>query len=244
MAIYAQDDFGTTLKADHSPLTKADLAAHHLIIQGLEELTPELPALSEESRTILYPTRQEWETYWLIDPLDGTKEFIKRNGEFTVNIALIENGKPTLGVVNAPALNATYFAAQGSGAFKQAADTDTIRISAGDYRKKPLTVAVSRSHGKKESMQCLAKLGAYEAIEMGSSLKFCLVAEGKASLYLRMGRTMEWDTAAADCVVSEAGGSVTDLSGKPLQYNKPDLSNPEFIVRGNPPLPLEKLLGA
>ncbi len=241
MAVYSQDHFGTTFKSDHSPLTHADLAAHHLIIEGLEELTPELPALSEESRAISYESRQEWEAYWLIDPLDGTKEFIKRNNEFTVNIALVEKGKSTLGVVHAPALDWTYYATHGAGAFKKNSDNKPLRLSAGDYRLKPIKVAISRAHGKDRTVHFLKNLGAYEAIEMGSSLKFCIVAEGTAALYLRFGRTMEWDSAAADCIVSEAGGSVTDLKGNPLQYNKADLSNPEFIVRGNPPIPLEEL---
>lgn len=244
MAVYKKSDFGTTFKEDHSPLTQADLASHRLIIEGLGALTPDWPALSEESEAVPYAERKHWDRYWLIDPLDGTKEFIKRNDEFTVNIALIEQGKATLGVVHAPALGLSYFAAQGTGAFKTSDGRDPLRLSAGDYRKPPFTVALSRSHRKKDALQHLDKLGAHEVIEMGSSAKLCLVAEGAASLYLRLGRTMEWDTAASDCIVAEAGGSLTDLSGKALRYNKPTLSNPDFIVRGHPPFPLEILFGA
>ncbi len=242
MAIYKKPDFGTTFKKDDSPLTQADLAAHRVIIEGLAHLSPQFPALSEESKTIAYETRQDWETYWLIDPLDGTKEFIKRNNEFTVNIALIEKGVPTMGVVHAPALDLSYSAAQGLGAFKRNKAENPVRITAGDYRNGILKIATSRSHGKEKLIRFLEKLGEHEAIAVGSSLKFCLVADGSVSLYLRFGRTMEWDTAAADCIVSEAGGSVTDLKGKPLSYNKADLANPEFMARGKPPIPLETLL--
>lgn len=240
--VYKESDFGTSFKADHSPLTRADLASHHLIINGLEGLTPQFPALSEESRSVSTKMRRGWESYWLIDPLDGTKEFIKRNDEFTVNIALIEKGRSIMGVVHAPAFDVTYFAARGTGAFKKRPGKESVRISAGDYRNKPLKIATSRSHGKEETMRLLEKIGEHEVVEVGSSLKLCLVAEGAVSLYLRFGRTMEWDTAAADCIVVEAGGSVTDFKGSPLQYNKPDLSNPDFLVRGNPPIPLETIL--
>ncbi len=238
MAVYVQADFGITYKEDESPLTSADMAAHHLIQAGLEALTPDFPVLSEESTALPFDVRQEWESCWLVDPLDGTREFIKRNDDFTVNIALIQKGIPTLGVVHAPALGLTYYAAHESGAFKQVRGEAPKRIQTGDYRKQKLKVVISRSHGKDITARLLEKKIDYDCMRRGSSLKLCLVAEGAAHLYPRYGRTMEWDTAAADSVVTEAGGSVTDLKGNRLRYNKPDLANPEFLVRGNPPFPL------
>lgn len=238
MEIYAQTDFGITYKEDASPLTRADMAAHHLIQAGLEALTPSFPVLSEESTALPFKVRQKWETCWLVDPLDGTREFIKRNDDFTVNIALIQKGIPTLGVVHAPALGLTYYAAHESGAFKQVRGETPKHIQASDYRQQRLKIVISRSHGEDVTARLLEKKIDYECMRRGSSLKLCLVADGTAHLYPRFGRTMEWDTAAADCVVTEAGGSVTDLEGNRLRYNKSDLANPEFLVRGNPPFPL------
>lgn len=240
LSVYSKSDFGTRFKDDNSPLTEADLAAHHLILEGLKRLTPEIPALSEESKTVSLEKRLSWPRYWLIDPLDGTKEFIKRSDEFTVNIALIDEGISTMGVVHAPALGLSYFAARGTGAFKKTQHGEAFPISVCDYRRGPLKIAASRSHGKEALARFLQKIGPHELVEVGSSLKFCLVAEGTVALYPRFGRTMEWDTAAADCIVVEAGGSVTDMQGEPLRYNKTDLENPDFLVRGNPPMPLEK----
>ncbi len=238
MQIYQQDDFGTTYKDDHSPLTAADLAAHRLIVDALEKRSPEHPVLTEESTAIPYTLRQKWESYWLIDPLDGTKEFIKRSDEFTVNIALIRNQQPIMGVVYAPALDLTYYAMEGLGAFKQKGDDEATAIAVSDYHNHRLHIAVSRLHGGAGLTAFLEQIPAHDLVRMGSSLKICLVAEGAADLYPRLGRTMEWDTAAAHAVVNEAGGSVTDVNGIPLCYNKADLANPEFFVRGNPPLPL------
>lgn len=242
MEIYEMEDFATTLKDDESPLTRADIAAHHTILKGLKELTPDIPVLSEESEAVLYEKRRLWSIYWLVDPLDGTKEFLKRNGEFTVNIALIENGLPVLGVVHAPALGVTYYAERGKGAFKQAQGEAPVLIRVSDYRKGRLKIVISRSHRNDRLEKFLKKIPDYESVSMGSSLKFCLVAEGTAHLYPRLGPTMEWDTAASQCVVEEAGGSVTDFSGNRLRYNKPDLLNPAFIVCGNPPYPWQQLL--
>ena len=222
-----------TLKEDISPVTLADLAAHRVILAGLQELTPLLPILSEESEAIPYSDRRNWNPYWLVDPLDGTKEYIKRNGEFTVNIALIVDCKPLLGVVHAPALGRTYSAVQGQGAFRQESGGETSSHIA--VRRDPdekLKVVVSRSHPGKEAEAFLRTLGPYDAVEIGSSLKFCLVAEGSADLYPRFGPTREWDTAAGHCVLVSAGGQVTDLQGQPLRYNKPDLLNPPFMARG------------
>jgi len=236
MEVYAQTDPGTTYKADDSPLTRADLASHHLLLKGLGRCTPHLPMLSEESAEIAYDERRGWDRYWLIDPLDGTKEFLKRRNEFTVNVALIERGTPVLGVVHAPALDVTYAAARGLGATKQQGRGPAKPIHVADYRTGGLKVVVSRSHAGPEIEAVLRTLDPVESISIGSSLKLCLVAEGAAHFYPRLGPTMEWDIAAAQCIVEEAGGSVTDLEGHPLRYNKPSLENPSFLVRGEPPV--------
>ncbi len=238
MTIYNREDLGITYKDDASPLTEADLAAHNLILSGLSKLTPDWPALSEESQSVSYDIRKDWNRYWLIDPLDGTKEFVKRSKEFTVNIALIENGVPVMGVVYAPALDHCYYASQGEGAFKKEGNHTAYAISAKPQGHQAMQIAVSRSHIGQTTMDFLEKIGTHELLRMGSSLKLCLVAEGVADLYPRLGRTMEWDIAAAQSVVVEAGGSVTDPQGQALQYNKADLANPNFFVRGNPPVSL------
>ncbi|MCJ2544455.1 3'(2'),5'-bisphosphate nucleotidase CysQ [Thermostichus vulcanus] len=229
LQIFQQEQVQVSAKADQSPLTEADLASHHLILRGLQDLTPEIPVLSEESSGIPYAERQHWRRFWLVDPLDGTKEFIKRNGQFTVNIALVEEGIPVLGVVHAPVLALTYTAAQKLGAYK-----GETRIRTRTYSEGSLKVVASRSHANPETEQFLSRLqtryGPLEVSSLGSSLKFCLVAEGSAHLYPRLGPTMEWDTAAAQCVVEQAGGSVTTLGRDPLRYNKPDLHNPPFVV--------------
>lgn len=242
MEVYAGDDFGTTAKADNSPLTKADLASHHIITEALGQLTPDFPVLSEESPETPYDTRRGWTTYWLVDPLDGTKEFLKRNDEFTVNIALIDGHTPVLGVVSAPALGVTYYAARGHGSFKQLDGEDAARISAEDRPDAPLRMVVSRSHGGEELEAFLKNTPSAESIPTGSSLKFCVVAEGAAHLYPRFGPTNEWDTAAAHCVVTEAGGTVTNFQGDPLVYNKPELLNPYFMVSGLRKLPWQDWL--
>ncbi len=231
MKIYESGEIGTTSKADQSPLTLADLASHNAIVEGLQECAPEIPVLSEEAADIQYAERSQWPVYWLVDPLDGTKEFIKRNGEFTVNIALIEDGKPVLGVVYAPVLQTCYYAAQGVGAYMQR-NGDTARAIKVESRiqGKPIKVVASRSHSDERTTALLERIGDHETISMGSSLKFCLVAEGKANCYPRLGPTMEWDTAAAHAVVNEAGGCVCESNGHELRYNKPDLHNPEFYV--------------
>ncbi|MDX2273372.1 MAG: 3'(2'),5'-bisphosphate nucleotidase CysQ [Cyanobacteriota bacterium] len=238
LQVYAQADLGITHKTDDSPLTQADLVSHHTIVEGLQNQERRLPILSEESQAIPYQERQPWSAFWLVDPLDGTKEFIQRNGQFTVNIALIEEGIPILGVVHAPVLSTTYSAARGGGAFKQASGQPEQPIRVADYPVTPCRVVASRSHAGSETTDFLERLrqtvGEVSVVSMGSSLKFCLVAEGSAHLYPRFGPTMEWDTAAAHAIVQEAGGEVTTLQGDPLRYNKPDLLNPYFMVFGNP----------
>jgi 3'(2'), 5'-bisphosphate nucleotidase len=233
LAIY-NTDFEVEHKQDNSPLTAADTAAHHLIVSTLEKLTPDIPVLSEESSKVPFSTRQQWQRYWLIDPLDGTREFVKRNGEFTVNIALIEGQIPTLGVVHAPVLGTTYYGVRGEGAWKMEADRPARSIRVTDQCAKPVRVAGSRSHAGDSLLRFLEQLGDHELVSMGSSLKLCLVAEGKADIYPRLGPTSEWDTAAAQAVVEAAGGRVTTLDMQPLEYNTKDsLLNPYFLVFGD-----------
>jgi 3'(2'), 5'-bisphosphate nucleotidase len=233
MEIYEQPAGNVVLKSDQSPLTEADLASHRIIVDGLSRLQPEWPVLSEESTHISSEQRCDWQRFWLVDPLDGTKEFLKHNGEFTVNIALIDNGSPVLGIVYAPALHVCYAGAKGAGSYVQRGDSERQRIEVKRRQEnEPLRVVASRSHSDPRTAALLEQLGDHECISMGSSLKLCLVAEGAAHLYPRLGPTMEWDTAAAHAVVNEAGGMVCDLSGRELDYNKADLHNPEFFVLG------------
>lgn len=231
MSIYETGNVDVQLKMDASPLTQADLVSHRIIVEGLSHLTPDWPILSEESTKIPFEQRSAWQRYWLVDPLDGTKEFINRTGEFTVNIALIENGFPVLGVVYAPVIKSMYFALTGFGAFRETGG-NTSQVRVGVFNNGTVRVVVSRSHRGDRLDAFLARIGEYEAVSMGSSLKFCLVAEGSADLYPRLGPTMEWDTAAAQCIVEAAGGAVEDVGGVRLRYNKPDLLNPEFVVSG------------
>lgn len=236
MEVY-RGDFDVQRKDDNSPLTKADLAAHEIIERRLKTLSPHLPVLSEESADIPFSIRQTWHTYWLVDPLDGTREFVKRNNEFTVNIALIDDGKPVMGVVYAPALDILYFAGKGFGTFRQAKDEPATRISARPLDTSAIVIAGSRSHAgdrlKKFMERVGERLSLPQSIPLGSSLKVCLVAEGSADLYPRLGPTSEWDTAAAQCVLEQAGGHLVDWNGNVLRYNrKESLLNPEFLACG------------
>ncbi len=227
-------EFDVETKSDESPLTAADLASHRCIIDGLGKLEVDFPVLSEESREQPFAERADWNPYWLVDPLDGTKEFVNRNGEFTVNIALIRDHAPVLGVVHVPVTGVTYFAAADHGAFKQEGDAAPVAIRVHDQPRTPRVVG-SRSHRGELVDAYLAKLGEHEMVAMGSSLKFCVVAEGGADVYPRLGLTSEWDTAAAHAVVNAAGGRVVQLDGRDLDYNaKEDILNPHFIVLGNP----------
>lgn len=233
MEVYAQD-FSVASKYDRSPLTDADMAAHDAILAGLEILTPDVPVLSEESAAIPYAERAAWNRYWLVDPLDGTREFIKRNGEFTVNIALIENHQAVLGVVYVPVSGVCYFASKGGGAYKQEHGGDPAQIRVRPCGGGRVTVAGSQSHRNEAFDAFLTNLPDHEVICIGSSLKSCLVAEGKIDIYPRLGPTSEWDTAAAQCVVEEAGGRLTDTSLRPLRYNTKDsLLNPSFLAFGD-----------
>jgi 3'(2'), 5'-bisphosphate nucleotidase len=226
-------DFEVQSKADESPLTQADLASHNCIAAGLKELTPELPVISEEDGLPDFEVRGKWDKYWLIDPLDGTKEFVNRNGEFTVNIALIENHRPVFGVVHVPVQDKTYVGCEGYGADVRHAGGNPERISVATSSGEPARIVGSRSHRGASLDAYLDKLGDYDMIPMGSSLKFCVIAEGGADLYPRLGLTSEWDTAAAQAVVEQAGGQVVTLDGKPMKYNaKEDILNPHFFVIG------------
>ena len=228
-------DFAVQTKDDASPLTAADLAAQQVIVAGLSELEPRLPILSEEAKALPWAERRHWSRYWLVDPLDGTREFVKRNDEFTVNIALIDQRHSVLGVVLAPVSGELYVAEHGYGAWLQ-------RRPGGEWQRlrsrplaQPPAVAGSRSHGGAQGSLLDHLIGNdYRMLPLGSSLKFCLIARGEADVYLRQGLTSEWDTAAAQCVLDEAGGAVLDLQGQPFRYNRGEsLLNPEFIAVGD-----------
>jgi 3'(2'), 5'-bisphosphate nucleotidase len=234
MKVYGRD-FSVEEKEDKSPLTEADQAAHHVIVRGLQSLPVRLPVLSEEDMEGFAGVDADGR-YWLVDPLDGTKEFIKRNGEFTVNIALIENGVPVLGVVTAPALGTAYVAAEGVGAFKVEKDGQrhAIQVAGKPAEGSTWRVVGSRSHPSSDLAAWLDTLGEHEMLPMGSSLKLCLIAEGKADAYPRLGPTCLWDTGAAHAVVRSAGGRVDTLKGEPLSYANPaEKLNPYFVVWGH-----------
>ena len=227
--------FEVARKPDRSPLTEADLASHRIIAAELGRLTPGIPILSEESaEDVDFATRAGWSRYWLVDPLDGTKDFVKRNGEFTVNVALIEGHAPVLGVVAAPAKGIVYAAARGLGARRYGPRGAVSPLAVRAPAAKPWRVAASRSHADARTEAFIHNLGPSERISIGSSLKFCLVAEGAIDVYPRFGPTCEWDTAAAQCVAEEAGGRVTDTGLAPLRYNtRESLLNPYFLVFGD-----------
>lgn len=229
-----ESDFAVTCKDDRSPLTAADLAANRVIVDALRALTPDLPVLSEESAAVAWPERSRWLRYWLVDPLDGTREFVKRNGEFTVNIALIDDHRPVLGVVQVPVSGELACAWEGGGTWISDRAGGKARRVATRSRALPLVVAGSRSHGSEHEAGLLARLGPCAKLPLGSSLKFLRIAAADADLYLRLGPTSEWDTAAGQCVLEQAGGAVLDFSGRPLRYNTRDsLLNPDFFAVGD-----------
>jgi 3'(2'), 5'-bisphosphate nucleotidase len=228
-------DMGITHKADDSPLTKADLASHEVIAAALGERWGEIPLLSEESAAIPWETRRKWQQYWLVDPLDGTKEFINRNGEFTVNIALIRDHRPVLGIVHVPVTGTTFLGAVGAGAWCSREGSGPAAINVRRPAAEPAVIVGSRSHANPELAARLEMLGPHELTSMGSSLKFCRIAEGLADFYPRMGPTCEWDTAAAQAVVEAAGGRVVTADGAALAYNRKEAYlNPHFFVFGDP----------
>ncbi|KGM56639.1 3'-5'-bisphosphate nucleotidase [Lysobacter arseniciresistens ZS79] len=237
-------EFAVQHKGDSSPLTAADLAAHHCIVDGLARLAPDIPVLSEESSGITTAERRTWSRFWLVDPLDGTREFVKRNGEFTVNIALVEDGVATFGVVQAPVTGALWHGGATLGAFRRDGDGGDRPIATRRPPTTPLRVAASRSHRDQRSNDFIERMGETEPVGLGSSLKFCAIAQGDIDVYPRFGPTSEWDTAAAQAVLEGAGGCVLDLQGRPFRYNQRDsLLNGEFVALGDPSLPWRRWAG-
>jgi 3'(2'), 5'-bisphosphate nucleotidase len=239
---FYRTDMSVTYKDDQSPLTAADRASHDVIIGGLRNLAPGIPAISEEDAPGGDTGGPVPEQYWLVDPLDGTKEFLKRRDDFTVNVALVQNGKAILGVVYAPAHRVIYFAESGAGAWRQADGSDAIPIRTHPADVKSLRVVASKEHAGPAVEALLRRLPNASVTSIGSSLKFCLVAEGKADFYPRFVPTMEWDTAAAQCVVETAGGQMLTLDGEPLRYGKPGRKNPSIITIGDPAFAWSELL--
>ena len=234
MEVYASSDVGATLKDDDSPLTRADLASHRLIMAALGALTPGVPVLSEEATAIPFDERRRWPVYWLVDPLDGTREFLARNGEFTVNVALIVGHDAALGVVGVPARARVYTGVPGVGATRLEGAAGPKRIATRRPAANPVRVVGSRSHRGDSLDAYLARVGPHELVPTGSALKFCIVAEGGADVYPRLGPTSEWDTAAAQAVLVAAGGAVVTRDGAALRYNtKADILNPHFVAYGD-----------
>ena len=230
MEVY-NTDFDIQIKNDKSPVTEADTKANQVIDDGLLKITPDIPILSEEGRDIPFEERSKWESFWLVDPLDGTKEYIKKNDEFTVNIAYMQNNLPVFGVVYAPALNEMYWGSIEKGAFKSVAGDSFNPIRVKSEINNPVQIATSRSHPSSKMDNFLAQFDTFDLHRMGSSLKICSVADGRVHFYPRLGPTMEWDTAASHAVINSAGGELIKYgTNKPLEYNKRNLVNPEFIA--------------
>lgn len=234
MEIYESKDFSSVVdfKEDNSPLTLADKASHEVISDGLKKYFPHTPVISEEGAQVTYEERSQWKEYWLVDPLDGTKEFIKRNGEFTVNIALIRDNEPVAGVVYVPVKDIMYYGSEGEAAYKvEGGQQQPLKVNG--RKEAGLTAVRSKSHANPEEEEILNKYGVTDSISVGSSLKFCMVAEGKADIYYRHGPTMEWDTAAGHAVVRAAGGHVMVKTGPDtFTYNKESLLNTSFLCTG------------
>jgi 3'(2'), 5'-bisphosphate nucleotidase len=224
-------DFNVDYKADESPITSADLASHQVIVEGLRDLTPDIPVLSEEGAEIPWEERRQWTRFWLIDPIDGTKDFTQRTGEFTVNIALIENGEPILGVVTAPALKEAYWGLKGEGAYKRDSAGEIHKITVAGPEDSVRVVA-SKNHLNEDTKAFIEKFESHELVQAGSSRKFCRIAEGHADIYPRLGPACEWDTGAAHAVLNAAGDKVKTLEGEPLIYGKEDVLNPFFVAPG------------
>ncbi len=242
LTIYHRADVAVTQKDDQSPLTEADTASHDYIVRALSGVIPGCPVISEESDPGQRAGVESLEKFWLVDPLDGTKEFIKKSGEFTVNIALIEGGRPVLGVVHCPVSGMTYSGEIGRGAWRQTMDGDAQAIQTRKTDVNALAVVASRDHAGPQVTKMLGRMPGAELASVGSSLKFCLVAEGKADVYLRDLPTMEWDTAAAQCVVEAAGGQVLTLDGRALSYQKPEMRNPAILTIGDPAFPWRRYI--
>ncbi|MBY5937699.1 3'(2'),5'-bisphosphate nucleotidase CysQ [Marinobacter nauticus] len=227
-----QSDFKVNYKEDHSPITAADIASHDIIVKGLRQISRDIPILSEEGAEIPWEERKKWRRFWLIDPIDGTKDFTQRTGEFTVNIAMIEDGEPVMGVVTAPALKEAFWGIKGEGAHMRDRTGRVHRIRVAEP-KDTLRVVASKNHLNEETRAFIEALGSHETVQAGSSLKFCRIAEGHADIYPRMGPTSEWDTAAAHAVLVAAGGKVQTPEGQLLVYGKENILNPNFIAAGS-----------
>ena len=224
-----QSDFKVSYKEDRSPITAADIASHDIIVKGLRNISRDIPILSEEGAEIPWEERKKWRRFWLIDPIDGTKDFTQRTGEFTVNIAMIEDGEPVMGVVTAPALKEAFWGIKGEGAHMRDRTGRVHRIRVAEP-KDTLRVVASKNHLNDETRAFIGTLGAHEIVQAGSSLKFCRIAEGHADIYPRMGPTSEWDTAAAQAVLEGAGGSVKQTYGSLVTYGKSEILNPFFVA--------------
>ena len=246
LEIYEKKDYEEYTKSDDTPVTSADLAAHKLISQRLSELTPDIPVLSEEAADISLEKRSQWDRYWLVDPLDGTQEFIARSGDFATIIALIEHNKPVMGVVYGPVSGVTYYAYDGKGAWKIPDLNDSVKIKTHRHElpNQPIAMAISRRQDINRITSRMSPKWNYDLVPLGSAaLKACLVAEGAVDCYLRLGPTGEWDTAATQCIVEEAGGRILSTHLEPLSYNEREtLENPNFIVLGDADLPWEEIL--
>jgi len=229
MQVYNSENIKVTVKEDNSPLTCADNFSNQIITTKLNILFPDIPIISEESRQTPFDERKYWDSFWLVDPLDGTKEFLNRNGEFTVNLALIHNDFPIMGIVYVPALEVLYFSYKNKGSFKRTKGTSSVTIRARRLGQPEVVFARSRSHPDVQEEEVISGFGKTQTIPVGSSLKFCYVAEGLADIYLRASPTMEWDTAAGQCIAECAGARVCDLQGKRIQYNKESLKNSSFV---------------
>ncbi|EKO3391009.1 3'(2'),5'-bisphosphate nucleotidase CysQ [Vibrio fluvialis] len=244
--IYENKSYESYTKSDETPVTSADLAAHKLVLERLSELTPDIPVLSEEAANISLTTRETWQRYWLVDPLDGTQEFIARSGDFATIIALVENNRPVMGVVYGPVSGVTYYAYSGKGAWKIPDMSESLRIETHKHELpgQSIAIAISRRQDINRITNRLSSQWNYELVPLGSAaLKACLVAEGAVDCYLRLGPTGEWDTAATQCIVEEAGGRILSTQLEPLSYNERDtLENPNFIVLGDADLPWDKIL--
>jgi 3'(2'), 5'-bisphosphate nucleotidase len=233
LGVYSSS-FTVTEKDDASPLTEADLRSQEILARGLRRILPDVPILSEEAEAIPFDERRSWDWLWIVDPLDGTKEFVKRNGEFTVNVALAHRNRPVLGVVHAPVLDTDYYGCEGYGAFRRRGEEPARSIHVKRPAPSPARVVGSRSHRGSSLDGFLERVGPHQLIAVGSSLKFCMIAEGAADVYPRLGPTCEWDTAAGHCVLEQAGGQVVRLDGQALTYNaRPEVLNPHFLAYGD-----------
>ncbi|MCZ2367663.1 3'(2'),5'-bisphosphate nucleotidase CysQ [Vibrio diabolicus] len=246
LEIYEKKQYEAYTKSDETPVTSADIAAHKLITERLSELTPDIPVLSEEDAEISLEQRAQWERYWLVDPLDGTQEFIARSGDFATIIALVDNNKPTMGVVYGPVSGVTYYAYSGKGAWKIPDMSDSVKIHTHKHEQpgQSIAIAISRRQDINRITSRMSSAWNYDLIPLGSAaLKACLVAEGAVDCYLRLGPTGEWDTAATQCIVEEAGGRILSTQLEPLSYNEREtLENPNFIVLGDADLPWNEIL--